>query len=427
MKLLANPAEIPLSRQGFITNYPPYGHWRSHVPSEALQQGPLNVYIHIPYCIQRCAYCHYKTITLDQARLAAIDRYVDALCHEIALAVDCFHLHNYQVVTLYFGGGTPTLLSEANFAKIFAALGNKLRLDSPEITVEAEPVTLTAAKAKLLAQLGVNRISLGIQSFADEIVEKTGRKDREETTIAAIKRAHSTGAVVNIDLLCGLVGESPQTWAYSIERALAVAVPSITIYKMELYANTGYYAGVQGHSLFPPSDAEELALMRHALRRLLDAGYQPATAFTFIKGTNYAHRHIANRWRGQAMVAFGVSAFGQLGELLYQNTNDVQRYVDAVMTGNLPFFRGYRLTSVDRMLREILLESKLVRFDHAAFKQRHGIDLVRTCAASIADLEARALLTVDPQHFILTTEGILYGDYVGKILAASLRASLLGE
>src|SRR5215510_8866321 len=170
---------IELTRKGFITNYPPYRYWRSEVAQRFLETRPLNIYVHTPYCIQRCAYCHYKTTTLSENRKAEIDRYVAALCREIELASQRFHLKDRATISVYFGGGTPTLLSRDNFSQIMTTLRDNLSFADPEITVEGEPVTLTQAKADLLREMGVNRVSLGIQSFVDEVVAKTDRRGRQ--------------------------------------------------------------------------------------------------------------------------------------------------------------------------------------------------------------------------------------------------------
>ncbi len=168
------------TRQGFLTNYPPFRRWRSEAIERLLEPRAINIYIHTPYCVQRCAYCFYKVTTLKDNRKAVIDQYVAAICKEIELASQRFHLNERLVQSIYFGGGTPTLLSKENLSRIFEALHRHLRIDNPEITVETEPVTLIKSKADHLKTLGVNRISMGVQSFSDAIIARTGRSDTEE-------------------------------------------------------------------------------------------------------------------------------------------------------------------------------------------------------------------------------------------------------
>src|ERR1044071_178157 len=157
--------DLELTRRGFVTNYPDFRQWRKEAVHQGLSREPLNIYVHLPYCIQRCAYCHYKTTTLRGTQLSEIDRYVDSLCREIQIATEQFHLRERPAISIYFGGGTPTLLSAGNLDRIMQTLRQNLTLTDPEVNFEAEPVSLTSRKAEILIRYGVNRINIGIQSF----------------------------------------------------------------------------------------------------------------------------------------------------------------------------------------------------------------------------------------------------------------------
>lgn len=420
LKMLQDPPE--LTRRGFVINYPLFSRWRSEAGQAGLQEKPLNVYLHLPYCIQRCAYCHFKTTTLRQTQLAEIDRYIQALCREIEIASARFHLKERPTISVYFGGGTPSLLSSGNITRVMETLHRNLMLVDPEITLEAEPVTLTQRKAELLAQHGVNRINLGIQSFSEEVVFRTGRHDTEKQALQAIDIALASGAVVNIDLISGLLGDRPDTWAYSVRRAIETGVHSITVYKLEIYANTEYAAELRRQKISLPSDDEELTLARHAIEELGRANYRPVNFFTFTRGGAYVQRHITTKWQGTDVYAFGSSAFGSLANWAYQNTTDLNRYSELVEKGELPIYRGYVYNSLDLMTRDVLLGMKLVRFDRAAFKARHGIDVLRLCGPAVKRLEDDGFITVDDDAIALSDRGILYGDYVGRTLASSIEA-----
>src|ERR687892_1069258 len=137
-----------LSRKGVILTYPMFRFWSGkEAVEEGLRPKPLNLYIHMPYCIQRCAYCYFKTTTLKDNRLQEIDRYVNSVCREIAIGAQRFHLQDRPIETIYFGGGTPTLMTEDNIDKLFTALRNNFNIDEPQIPFEGEPVTLTERKA----------------------------------------------------------------------------------------------------------------------------------------------------------------------------------------------------------------------------------------------------------------------------------------
>ncbi len=232
-------------RTGFVTNYPNFLHWKQLASQKLREDRPLNIYVHTPFCIQRCSYCYYKTVNLKPAEKAdRISRYVDSLCREIELASQYYGLGERPVVSVYFGGGTPTLLEGEQFERIIATLQKNLNLThDPEFTIEAEPVTLTESKAAILKTLPMNRMSMGVQSFDDGIIARSHRLDNEKKALKAIAIALDTGAAINIDLMSGMAEETEASWAHSVSRALETGVQSITIYKTELYTNTEYYKG----------------------------------------------------------------------------------------------------------------------------------------------------------------------------------------
>lgn len=410
------------TRHGFLTTYPPFRRWRPETLDRFFEPRPLNVYVHAPYCVQRCAYCFYKVTTLGESRKTEIDRYVASLCREIELAAQQFHLREQPVKTVYFGGGTPTLLSRDNLSRIFETLHKHLNFDSPEITVEAEPVTLIKSKADHLKALGVTRISMGIQSFCDDVVSKTGRSDTEKDALKAIELAKATGAVINVDLMSGLAGDTDETWGYSLERAVECDVHSITVYKTEVYANSSYYADIKQKTLTLPSDEAELHFTARAIERFAKADYRPVNFFTFTKGGGYEQQHSTSSWRGRETYGFGVSAFGLLRGHALQNTSELPRYVALLEEDKLPLARGHRLNARELMTRDVALGMKLIRFDRKDFKRRYGLDVVALCRPTIDALVADGFLTVLPESLTLTEKGILWGDYVGHRIAAAMES-----
>jgi len=189
---------------------------------------------------------------------------------------------------------------------------------------------------------------------------------------------------------------------------------------MELYANTAYYTGVRKKTLDLPSDTQELEFMRYAIEQFEQAQYKPWNFFTFTKMGGYAHIYPMSVWRGNDCYGFGASAFGSLGDWLFQNTNDLERYVAAVEANDLPLIRGYHLTSLERMIRNVALEMKLIRLDLNEFQRRHGFKLDSLCASTIEQLKLEGFISLSENEIELTLKGILYGDYVGKRLTRGL-------
>nr|VFJ91231.1 MAG: oxygen-independent coproporphyrinogen-3 oxidase [Candidatus Kentron sp. H]VFJ92346.1 MAG: oxygen-independent coproporphyrinogen-3 oxidase [Candidatus Kentron sp. H]VFJ98930.1 MAG: oxygen-independent coproporphyrinogen-3 oxidase [Candidatus Kentron sp. H] len=407
------------SRRGFITNYPNFQHWKKTTAGEMTAGKPLNIYVHIPFCAQQCSYCYYRTIT--GTRKSEVDKYVNALCREIEITSQHFNLKERPVISVYFGGGTPTLISGDNLSQIIGTLHKNLNIvDGYEFTVEGEPVTLIEKKADILKEIGVNRISLGVQSLCDDIIKLSNRQDTESKVLKAIDIAKGTGAVVNIDLMSGLAGETPETWAYTIQRALDIDVESITVYKTELYANTQYFKDIRKNQLKLPSDEEELEFMRYAMEQFEQANYLPWGFITFTKEGRYEHVHSPSTWRGDDFYPYGTSAFGRLGSWLFQNTNEVEKYVSLLESGEMPISRGHQLNALEEMVRDIVLGMKLIRLDLKRFQGRYGFTLSSLCGPTMEQLRSDAFITFSEDEIRLTPKGILHGDYVGKSLGKCL-------
>lgn len=417
---IQTPKRLPLN-----PNYPPFRQWKRGVVNEKLQEDPLCLYIHIPFCTQRCAFCYYKTVDLKER--PEIPGYVDALCQEIKMVAEKFNLSKRPIKAVYFGGGTPTVLEENHLVQIVSALRENFHLFDQRIqfSVEAEPLSVSPSKMNVLREIGVNRLSLGIQSFNNEIIKLSGRGHDEKQAYRAIDVAQKAGNgqwSINIDLLSGLAGETTETWKESLESALKTGVESITVYKMEAFANTEVFQqGVRQETIELPSEELEMHFMELAMERFERANYHPWSHFTYTKNPSDRSEYIFNSWQGMDFYGFGVSAFGYLDDSLLQNTSDMEKYTSLMTTGELPLARGYQFTSLDRIVREVLLGMKLLRFDLVRFQQRHGFKLQFLCGTTLNQLESGGFIKVSDTEIELTSKGILYGDYVGETLAASLK------
>ena len=417
-----NPERLPL-----ITNYPSFRRWNKGDLEDKLQDQPMSIYLHIPFCTQRCSFCYYKTVDLKDHR-PEVEIYLDALCKEIEMATERFDIGNRPIHAVYFGGGTPSLLVEHQFEKIVSALQKNFKhFDSKvQFSLEAEPLTVSKSKMDTLAQLGVTRLSMGIQSFNEEIIKLSGRGHDEKGAYRAIEIAQNAGQgqwTINIDLLSGLAGETDETWAQSVERALGTGVESITVYKMEAFANTNVFQeGVRKDNLNLPDDEQEMRFMQYAMDRFERANYLPWSFFTYTKDGCDESKYITSAWRGMDFYGFGVSAFGSMEGTLMQNTSDLEKYSAIINEGNLPLQRGYRYNSFDLMIREVLMGAKLLKLDLKGFRRRHGAKLQNLCASTIKELETEDLIKLSKDSLELTNKGILYGDYVSKTLADALQA-----
>ncbi|MBL4673579.1 MAG: coproporphyrinogen III oxidase family protein [Arenicella sp.] len=415
------------SRDGFVVAWPPQRHWRPVEKTSQVTSRPLHLYFHIPFCLQRCRYCFFKVGILSENSHEVREAYVDALCKEVEMVADAMDLRGRRVRSIYFGGGTPSVLSPEQLARVKKTIDAHFVLDDPEFVFEIEPVTFSNRLIDSLPDLGVNRISFGVQSFDDRVVALTGRHDTEEKNCRAIERALGTGAVVNIDLLSGLEGETEASWRHSVNRATGLGVHAITMYKLELYSNAEYMEGLKHGKLSLPNNQQELEFARYGIEQFQSNGYLPSTYFTFTREGKFPQRHIISRWRGEDMYGFGASAFGSINNESRQNVSEIDDYLKCIKEGEIPLHRSLKNSSLDNMMRDVIMGLKTTTIDLSNYHKRHGIRLESLLSTAIEFLVSTGLLYRDGEKLHLTQEGIIYGDYCGRYLGAGLRNIMTGE
>ena len=230
----------------FISNYPPFSQWkRENVPeilaalaAAADRSVPMGLYLHIPFCRKRCKFCYFRVYTNQNAN--AIAQYTQALANEVKLVSRERGIEGRELKFVYFGGGTPSYLSAKQLRFLRDEISESLSWDqAAEVTFECEPGTLSLEKVQMLKEIGVTRISLGVENFNDAILEENGRAHHSPEIYKAYDWIQQTGfSQINIDLIAGMVGETDENWTNCIEQARRMQPDNITIYQMELPFNT---------------------------------------------------------------------------------------------------------------------------------------------------------------------------------------------
>src|SRR5205823_10066695 len=245
----------------FVSNYPPYSFWTRERVAEAFAAlerppapgTPLGVYLHIPFCRRRCHFCYFRVYTDKNS--SEILRYLDAAIEELRLYAGRPFIGGRQPDFIYFGGGTPSYLSTRQLAYLTDGMKQLLPWDAAEeITFECEPGTLTEPKLRVIRDLGVSRLSLGIENFDDEILKANGRAHTSKEIEPSYRYARSIGfPQINIDLIAGMVGETPENWRECVRKTIELDPDSVTIYQMEIPYNTTIFKEmkVMGESVAP--------------------------------------------------------------------------------------------------------------------------------------------------------------------------------
>ena len=419
-----NTNELMNARNDFITNYPHFRYWKKNIVDEMVSLKPLNIYIHIPFCIQKCSYCYY--MTTKYRNQSEVNSFINALLKEIKLVAQKFNLKNRPVNSVYFGGGTPALLKTDQLKQILDCLNEYFVINNAEITIESEPRLILRDKVIEYKSLGINRISIGVQSFCDDIIKLSGRNHTGEQVHKAINIINEIGDIlINIDLLSGLHGETKETWDKTVDIAIRSDVQNITIYKMQTYANTVFFdKEVRKGIISLPSTNEELEFMELALDKMEISNYKLWSTFTFTKDGKYPQIYVSNIWNGEESIALGPSAFGLLNNYCYQNTNNFEMYITSLEESQLPINRSYLLSSKDLMIRDVLLGMKFQTFDCQLFYKKHGVKFSDLIPETMNELSSQNFLQIYDKTIELTKKGILYGDYVGKQISLSLKQKL---
>jgi len=404
----------------FVANYPPFSFWKpDRVPAAlaAMERAPapgvpLGLYVHIPFCRKRCDFCYFKVYTNKNSK--DIEQYVAAVLRELELIAARPFVGGRTPSFVYFGGGTPSYLSEQQLRALFAGLQERLPWTAArEVAFECEPGTLSEPKLRALRELGVTRLSLGVENFDPGILELNNRAHRATEIFRTYGIAREVGfPQINIDLIAGMVGETEDNWRACIERTLELGPDSVTIYQMEVPYNTTIYQRMQdgGERAAPVADWEtKRRWVDEAFARLEEHGYHLGSAYTAARaGTEFLYRDAL--WRGADMVGLGVASFGHVGGVHYQNEHALEPYCARVESGALPIHRALELTEDEKLIREFVLQMKLGRLDTGYFARKFGVDVLQRFAAPLRDLRARGLVRVEGRELVSSRAGLLKID-----------------
>jgi len=393
----------------FVSNYPPYSAWSEEAVAaahEALNappsrpQAPLGLYLHIPFCRKRCKFCYFRVYTDKNA--ADVERYVDALGSEIERYAERPVIGGRDLSFVYFGGGTPSFISNKHLEALVGRAKAALPWDDvEEVTFECEPGTLTQSKLEAIRGIGVTRLSLGIENFDDDILRENGRAHVSKEIYRVLPWIRELDFdQLNVDLIAGMVGESWETWKETVEKTLEVEPDSLTIYQMELPYNARFSAQLlEGKFDRPLADWEtKRAWQSWAFDRFFEAGYEPSSAYTVVRRRpgepepRFLYRD--SLWHGADLLGTGVASFGHLQGVHMQNAADWESYLQSLEAGHLPLYRAFETEPDERLTRELILQLKLGRLDTRPFEEKFGVDVLDRYAEPLKRLESEGMLTV---------------------------------
>ncbi|MDJ0838913.1 MAG: coproporphyrinogen-III oxidase family protein [Acidobacteriota bacterium] len=406
----------------FISNYPPYSVWTDDKGSELEQafetpgdpEKPMGLYLHIPFCRKRCKFCYFKVYTDKNSR--EIQAYIDAVEKEIGMIARRPAVAGRKLKFLYVGGGTPSYISGRHLRGIMDHIKAALPWDDmEEVTFECEPGTLTEKKLEIIKEVGVTRLSLGVENFDDDILSENGRAHISTEVYKVHPWIKKQGFdQLNIDLISGMVGETWENWKANIEKAIDYDPDSITIYQMELPFNTVYSGRILNGEEGLPDFADwkvKREWHNYAMERLQEAGYAIASGYTMVKRdkkVSFGYRD--HLWRGADLLALGCSAFGHIQGVHYQNQPSIVTYTQMVEEGRQPLRRAYVPTEEERLVREMILQMKLGYLYTAYFQEKYGVDILEKFQDQFAMHKENGMLDFGNGKVTLTRAGLLRVD-----------------
>ncbi|MBT3269470.1 coproporphyrinogen III oxidase family protein [Candidatus Poribacteria bacterium] len=406
----------------FVSNYPPYSFWSDdavsaardvlHTPYDPTSDRDLGLYLHIPFCRKRCKFCYFRVYTDKNAD--DISTYLDGLGREVELYAELPQTAGRPLDFVYFGGGTPSYIGTRHLR----ALVERVQAAMPwtgarEVAFECEPGTLTEAKVQTIRDIGVTRLSLGVENMDDAILAENGRAHVSKEIYRVVPWIQEADfAQVNMDLIAGMIGETWETWRETVKKTLELEPDSITVYQMELPFNTVYSRGIRDGEAMTVADWQtKRDWHAYAFEQIADAGYHQSSAYTMIRDGNeagFVYRDAV--WTGQDMIGAGVASFSHVGGTHFQNAPQWDDYLAPIRDGALPLFRAFEPTDRERLTRELILQMKTGRVEPRAFSAKFGVDVLVAFEDAFAKLESERMLVASPDAVTLTHDGLLRAD-----------------
>jgi oxygen-independent coproporphyrinogen-3 oxidase len=406
----------------FVSAYPPFSCWTPEGleayrqvlarPTDETRRVALGLYVHIPFCVHRCQYCYYLAY---DGRMKEMERYLAAATRELELYREMPALAGRDLSFVYFGGGTPSLLSVSRLREFLSGLQRVAPWDRVrEATFECAPKSVTESKLEVLRQAGITRLSMGVQQLDDDVLARNGRVHEIDDVLRAYDSIRHVGFdVVNLDLIVGLVGETDESFERSLDRIIALGPDSVTIYLLEIPLNTPLYDALSSGAtgVDPAQWPVKRKRLGRGFERLERAGYTVRSAYAAVRdpqSTPFVYQD--EQYRGADLLGIGAASFSYIAGAHQQNQAGLTRYLNRLDDDELPLSRAYLLGRDEQLVREFVLQLKLGSVETASLGEKFGVDVVDRFADVLAHCRREGWLTIESDRVSLTRDGLLRVD-----------------
>jgi oxygen-independent coproporphyrinogen-3 oxidase len=379
-----------------------------------------SLYVHVPFCAQKCAYCAFFS---EASSGELINKYVGALILDMELVAP-----ELQPRTIFFGGGTPSLLNLRQWEDIFAAMERLNLLGAEEFTVECNPATISLDKARLLREQGVNRISMGVQSLNEDLLERLGRVHTREMVFKSFDILRRAGFDnLNIDLMFAIPGQTREGWRETLDEAIALGSEHLSSYEVIYEEDTPLFIQLKARK-FDTDEALACAMYEDLVERTAVAGFHQYEVANFARHISLKHqpstisfpshacRHNVNYWRGGPFYGLGPSATSYVRGVRSKNWSNTQLYCERLEKGKRPIESQEELPPLARAGETAAFGLRMVAgwpFDE--FRSTTGVDLHEHWAADMDSLTQRGWAVRSPERFQLTPQGLRFADAAAEL------------
>jgi oxygen-independent coproporphyrinogen-3 oxidase len=369
----------------------------------------LGIYIHIPFCRSKCNYCHFISIPFHKATAERYRKYLVREIRAVSTSVE-----REKVNSIYFGGGTPSLVPAEHIADILKECKYRFSVaEDCEISLEANPGTLSAEKLAFLQKAGVNRISLGAQSFVDKELASIGRLHNSETILQSRGQLRKSGFEnLNLDLLLGLPDQTQQSWRHSLQAAVALSVPHISVYMLDLEEPCALSSMVANGWTHIPEEDLVSDLYLETIDFLSSYGYLQYEISNFSR-PGYPCRHNLKYWMRKPVYGLGLGSHSFDRHSRYANSKDMDDYFRSIETGSSPVCGRYPVSALQALEETLFLGLRLTHgVDWNQLQRTYGGDILARYEASLRSFSARGWMEWENSTVRLTPSGMLLSNEI---------------
>ncbi|MDR1521926.1 MAG: radical SAM family heme chaperone HemW [Streptococcaceae bacterium] len=368
-----------------------------------------SAYIHIPFCERICYYCDFNKVFLEGQ---PVENYVDLLLREIELAMRSSKVSNVE--TIYIGGGTPTSLSARQLERLLKGLRELLPfIEGNEFTIEANPGDLTVEMFSVIKEYGINRISLGVQTFDNELLQKIGRRHTAEDvgqTLEILQRENFQN--ISLDLIYALPDQTIESFQKTLKMALSFALPHYSLYSLILEDHTIFMNWMRDSKFALPDEDLAADMFETVLDYMHKYGLQQYEIANFAK-PGFESKHNLRYWNNEHYFGFGSGAAGYLGNLRYKNHGPIQHYLNSLRKFELPIIKREELSLQNQMEEEMFLGLRKANgVSKRLFFEKFGVSFSEIYGEVSQQLIERGLLCDDGENISLSRKGMLVGNIV---------------